>query len=233
MNFPLSNRLEMPILQELAATGGREDVRFLYSRLISYFPQLDKSLINNGKLEKWRLLVQRAGRELDELGYIKRSKGIWTLTKSGFERVASETTEFPLQPAETADKEELTHNTIQQLLVETGRILGFYAQTEFEFYDVIWRASEKSPRLSHVFEVQHHGNLDSALAKLKRAYDAQRSKIFLIINAERDANRAKQSLTREFHELENVLTILTFRQIKLLHQSLHKIADFLPKLLDN
>lgn len=58
-------------------------------------------------------------------------------------------------------------------------------------------------RISHVFEVQSKGNVDSAFAKLKRAFDAQRSKPFLIVASERDTKPAKQSLSREFREPEN------------------------------
>ncbi|MEP6924876.1 MAG: hypothetical protein ABI954_10460, partial [Pyrinomonadaceae bacterium] len=159
MNFPLSNRLELPILQELAATGGSEDVRFLYDRLVSYFPQLDKKEIQNGRLEKWRLHVQRAGRELDQGGFIKRTRGIWTLTKTGLALVESENTAFEVQNKDfqPANQTELSHGEIQIMLCEIGEILGFQAQKEFEFYDVVWRVNAKSPRLSHVFEVQHKG----------------------------------------------------------------------------
>jgi hypothetical protein len=227
----------MPILQELAATGGAEDVRFLYSRLISYFPQLDPVQIQNGKSGKWRLYVQRAGRELDEQGLIKRNRGIWTLTSAGRERVSAEQTEFALaQPENPADlTEELTHGKIQSMLLDIGQILGFYAQTEFEYYDVVWRANAKSPRLSHVFEVQHKGNIDSAFAKLKKAYQSQRSQPFLILASERDTNRALRSISEEnfgaFHELGEVLRILSFAQIQQLHRSLLSVEDILPFFL--
>ena len=237
MNFPLSNRLELPILQELAATGGREDVRFLYSRLVSYFPQLDANQIQNGALERWRIHVQRAGRELDEQNLIRRERGIWTLTKYGRERVESEQTEFPIFQSEvfSQNDEELTHQKVQTMLVEIGGVLGFAAQAEFEYYDVVWRENPRSPRLSHVFEVQHKGNIDSAFAKLKRAYETQRSKPFLILASERDTNRAARSINPAqigaFHELEAVLTVLSFEQIRQLHRSLASISDILPFFL--
>lgn len=237
MNFPLSSRLELPILQELAATGGRDDVRFLYSRLVSYFPQLDAASIQNGKLERWRLHVQRAGRELDEQGLIERERGVWTLTRRGRERVETEQTEFTIFQNEIADRqnEELTHQKVQFMLVEIGQILGFCAQAEFEYYDVVWRENRNVPRLSHVFEVQHKGNIDSAFAKLKRAHDTQRSKPFLILASERDSNRAARSInpaqTGAFHELETILTVLSFEQIRLLHRSLNSVSDLLPYFL--
>lgn len=237
MNFPLANRLELPILQELAATGGAEDVRFLYFRLVSYFPQLDKSEIQNGKLEKWRLYIQRAGRELDEQGLIKRERGYWTLTDAGMRLVEAESTEFQVSLSESAkiNQDELTHTDIQKMLCEIGASLGFSTQKEFEFYDVVWRINQKSPRLSHVFEVQHKGNIDSAFAKLKRAYETQRSVPFLILAGERDTNRALRSISQEssgaFHELGEVLNIFSFAQIEQLHRSLHSVANILPLFL--
>lgn len=237
MNFPLSNRLELPILQELAATGGTEDVRFLYARLVRYFPQLDSLQIKNGRLEKWRLHVQRAGRELDEQGLIRRDRGFWTLTEAGRRRVLEENTDFEVQSKEilTPNFTETSHHEIQTMLCEIGEILGFYTEKEFEFYDVVWRTNEKSPRLSHVFEVQHKGNIDSAFAKLKRAFEAQRSKPFLILASERDTNRALRSISHEssgaFHELSESLTILSFAQIASLHRALNSISDVLPFFL--
>lgn len=234
-NFPLSNRLELPILQELAATGGREDVRFLYSRLVRYFPQLDVQEIQNGKLEKWRLYVQRAGKELDEQGLIQRARGFWTLTEAGRRTVEAENTDFAVEIDFQTNTAEISHGEVQTMLCEIGAILGFDTQAEFEYYDVVWRINAKSPRLSHVFEVQHKGNIDSAFAKLKKAFDSQRSKTFLILASERDTNRALRSTSHEtsgaFHELENELTILSFAQIERLHRSLNSITDILPFFL--
>lgn len=237
MNFPLSNRLELPILQELAAIGGAEDVRFLYDRLVSYFPQLDKKAIQNEKLNKWRLHVQRAGKDLDDNGLIKRSGGIWTLTNNGAALVAAENTEFAVETInlQTAVNGDLTHGEVQLMLCEIGKILGFDTQKEFEYYDVVWRVNQKSPRLSHVFEVQHKGNIDSAFAKLKKAHEAQRSKPFLILASERDTTRALRSISHEqsgaFHEIAESLQILSFAQIEQLHRSLKSVGEILPIFL--
>lgn len=217
--------------------GGTEDVRFLYDRLISYFPQLDKKTIQNGKLEKWRSHVQRAGRDLDEAGLIERTRGVWTLTKNGAALVAAENTEFTVERnnPQTFNQAELSHAEIQNMLCEIGGILGFDVQKEFEYYDVVWRVNQKSPRLSHVFEVQHKGNIDSAFAKLKKAHEAQRSKPFLILASERDTNRALRSISFEqsgaFHELAESLTILSFAQIEQLHCSLTSVGEILPLFL--
>ena len=238
MNFPLSNRLELPILQELAATGGAEDVRFLYARLVGYFPQLDAAELSNGKFEKWRLHVQRAGRELDEQGLIKRERGWWRLTNGGQSRLNSENTDFAVEfnNGENPVAPETSHVEIQNMLCEIAQVLGFAAQKEFEYYDVVWRVNQKSPRLSHVFEVQHKGNLDSALAKLKKAFESQRSKPFLILASERDTRRALRSISFEqsgaFHELHESLTMLSFAQIEQLHRSLKSVGDVLPFFLD-
>lgn len=212
-------------------------MRFLYDRLVSYFPQLDKQEIQNGKLEKWRLHVQRAGRELDEQGFIKRTRGLWALTTAGFALVESENTAFDVQAKDfqPVNQAELSHGEIQTMLCEIGEILGFDAQQEFEFYDVVWRVNAKSPRLSHVFEVQHKGNIDSAFTKLKKAYEAQRSKPFLILASERDTNRALRLVSHEqsgaFHEIADRLQILSFAQIEGLHRSLKSSADILPFFL--
>jgi hypothetical protein len=117
------------------------------------------------------------------------------------------------------------------MLVEIGGALGYHAEVEFEYYDVVWRASAQSQRLSHVFEVQHKGNVDAALAKLKRAYDAQRTKPFLVVASERDTNRAHTQLslarTGAFHEIGQVTTVLSFEQLRRLHRALTSVSDLL------
>lgn len=231
MPIPKVSSIEMPILQELVATGGADNLRFLYERLPAYFPQLSEkeiSEIKDGTNKAWRNAVQKAGKFLDEQKLIERMRGNWKITEKGKKEVEKETSGFTLTKS---SENKLSHTTIQEMLVKTGESLGFYAETEFEFYDVIWRETPNNQRISHVFEVQSKGNIDSAFAKLKRAYQAQRTKPFLVIASERDLNRARQSLSREFHDIETVITILTFAQIKQVHQNLKNIAEIIKDFL--
>lgn len=231
MSLPLSPNIEIPILQELVATGGTDDVRFLYDRLIAYFPQItdqEISEIKNHSNQSWRKSVQKAGKLLDEKNFIKRSRGLWSITEKGRAIAAEESSGFTLTKTKT---KEITHQSIQQMLVEIGESLGFYAEIEFEYYDVIWRETSRSQRISHVFEVQSKGNIDSAFAKLKRAYQNQRSKPFLVIATERDTNRAGKSLAHEFQEVESILTILSFAEVKKVHQNIKNISEILKEFL--
>jgi hypothetical protein len=242
MPYPSAERVELPLLQELAATGGSEHVRFLYDRLVAYFPQLGEGEVraaSNGHRRPWRRLVQRAGRSLDERREIERERGRWKLTERGRRRVAEEEIQFSLSRTGAGESEslaELTHTDVQRMLVEVGRVLGHFAEVEFDYYDVVWREDESSQRLSHVFEVQHKGNLDAALAKLKRAYDAQRSKPFLVVASERDTNRAERQLslarTGPFREIGRVTTILSFEQLRRLHRALTSVEDILAGLFE-
>ena len=233
MPLPLYSNIESPILQELSAVGGTDDVRFLYERLISYFPSLSDaeiSLIKAGEQRFWKKAVQKAGKVLDENNFINRERGIWSLTEKGRKAVETESEGIILTTTEV-ENESLSHKQIQEMLVQIAEILGFYGESEFQYYDVVWREKSNQHRLSHVFEVQSKGNIDSAFAKLKRAYDAQRSKIFLILDSERDANRAQKSLALEFRELENVLVILSFVELRKIHENLSAVAKFLPAFL--
>ncbi|HEY0320105.1 MAG TPA: hypothetical protein VGC66_03965 [Pyrinomonadaceae bacterium] len=241
MSYPSAVRIELPILEELIATGGREDVRFLYDRLVAYFPQLkdvEVRAMRNGHPDQWRRLVQRAGRTLDDKREIERRQGLWTITGTGRKRATDEGQSFSLAEASEppARPAPLTHSDIQQMLVDIGRVLGYHAQVEFEYYDVVWRTSESSPRLSHVFEVQHKGNIDAALAKLKRAYESQRSKPYLVVTSERDTTRALKSMnvarTGAFHEIGTATTILSFEQLSRLHRALTSVEDILRELFE-
>ena len=242
MPYPSVERIELPLLQELAATGGAEHVRFLYDRLVAYFPQLGPEEVlaaGDGHRRQWRRLVQAAARGLDERREIERDRGRWRLTERGKRRVAEEEIQFTFDPppaVEAAAAEGLSHVEVQLMLVEIARVLGYYAEAEFDYYDVVWREAEDSPRLSHVFEVQRKGNVDAALAKLKRAYDAQRTRPFLVVDSERDTNRAERQLslarTGPFHEIGRVTTILGFEQLKRLHRSLTSVGDILAALFE-
>ena len=242
MAYPGVERLELPILQELAATGGTDDVRFLYERLVGYFPQLDSAearALKNGHLAQWRRLVQRAGRALDERRQIERDRGRWTITNAGRKRAQDEQTQFSLTDASerpATGSAVFTHEEAQQMLLDVGRVLGLHAQAEFEYFDVVWRASEASPRLSHVFEVQRKGNVDAALAKLKHAYEAQRSKPFLVVASERDTARAHKQMSEAraaaFHEIGRVTTILSFEQLRRLHRALTSVEDILAEIFE-
>lgn len=235
MAYPKYFEITNPVLQELNAVGGTENVRFLYEKLLAYFPQLSEGeifQIKNGINKKWRVLVQEAAKSLDSEGLITRNQGVWQITEKGKREIAAANEDF--QPARREQK-ELNHREIQQMLIEIGESLNYFAEMEFEFYDVVWRISANSPRISHVFEVQSKGNIDSAFAKLKRAHEAQRSKPFLILASERDLRRALREISFEksgaFHELAEVLTILSFEQIRKTHQSLTSIGEILPKFL--
>ena len=240
MAYPSAARIELPILEELIATGGREDVRYLYERLVDYFPQLEEQevrAIRNGHRSQWRRLVQRAGRALDDRREIERCQGLWSITSTGRKRAADEGQPFSFTEATEANRPApLSHTDIQRMLLDIGRVLGYHAESEFEYYDVVWRSSASSPRLSHVFEVQHKGNIDAALAKLKRAYEAQRSKPYLIITSERDTTRALKSMnaarTGAFHEIGRATVILSFEQLSRLHRSLTSVEDLLREFFE-
>ena len=240
MTQPGAARLELPILQELAATGGTDDVRFIYERLVAYFPQMNGAGQTPTRGDRrWRRHVQQAGRLLDDKRQIERRRGLWSLTQQGRKRVEEEAPSFSFaveaEPPAEAAAEGLSHGDVQQMLIDIGLALGLHAEKEFDYYDVVWRDEAVSPRLSHVFEVQRKGNVDAALAKLKRAYESQRSKPFLVVSSERDTNRAnlQMSLARTgpFHEIGRVTTVVSFEQLSRLHRALASVGELLAEFI--
>ncbi|MBA2621953.1 MAG: hypothetical protein H0U87_12195 [Acidobacteria bacterium] len=229
MPLPKTSSIEIPILQELVATGGSDNLRFIYERLIAYFPQLTEAEIKNNRNKSWRSAVQKAGKILEQKNFIRRNRGFWTITAKGTSEVQTEASGFAAVEKEIAAP--LSHTEVQEMLIEIGENLGFYAVSEFEFYDVVWRETPASRRISHVFEVQSKGNIDSAFAKLKRAYQNQRTKPFLILSSERDLNRARKSLSGEFQDIESIVTVLTFEQIRRVNRNLTGIAEIIKEFL--
>jgi hypothetical protein len=236
MAFPDSGRLEVPILQEILAIGGEERTKLLYPRLAPYFPQLtneDLRARTNARKSRWKVLVQRAGARLVAKGELKRARGRWALTDAGRQRAEAE---IMLPEVSHHSSKRASHREIQLMLVEIGQMLGKHAEKEYQRYDVVWRESDLSPRLSHVFEVQVKGKIESALAKLKHAYDTQRSKPFLVISDERDERRAREFLrpylSGSFHEIGAVTTVLGVEQIGRMHRALDSIKSILHDVFD-
>jgi hypothetical protein len=236
MSFPETTRLELPILQELKVTGGSDQLRYLYGRLPRYFPQLTRQDLDeradNGR-SRWFRAVQRAGRQLEEKGELRREKNQWRITAKGLKRVEAEEMQLDARSVPVEHKgKTLTHKEAQAMLVEIGLMLGKHAEAEFEHYDVVWRDSASSPRLSHVFEVQISGSVDSALTRLKHSYDAQRSRPFLVIADERDKRFAGKRLTGSFHEIWDIITVIGVGELQRLYESLKVHENLLGALVE-
>jgi hypothetical protein len=186
---------------------------------------------SEGGRSRWRRLVQRAGRDLEGNGELRREKTEWKLTAKGARRVEAEAMQVDAQPSRPArENKTLTHKEAQAILVEIGLMLGKHAEAEFDYYDVVWRESASSPRLSHVFEVQISGSVDSALTRLKHAYDAQRSRPFLVIADERDKRFAGKRLTGSFHEIWEIITVIGVGELQRFYEALQANHSLLKKL---
>jgi hypothetical protein len=235
MAFPECSRIELPILQELDATGGSDQLRYLYDRLVRYFPQLTTEDLQGrsaGGRNRWHALVQRAGQQLIASGELKRQASRWLLTAKGRRRIEAEDMRaIATTPVSHEAPRKVSHKEAQQMLLELGEMFGRHAEAEYDYYDVVWRDSASSPRLSHVFEVQISGSVDSALTRLKHAYDAQRSRPFLVIADERDTRFAGKRLSGSFHEIGEVITIIGVGELKQLYESMKGHTALLEKIL--
>jgi hypothetical protein len=232
MPFPESSRLELPLLQELKATGGRDHPRYLYDRLLRYFPQLTAQEVSEKTASgrsRWHRVVQIAAKHLLEQGELRRTGTAWALTSKGARRIEAEDLHIT-QPIAQDRERTLTHKAAQLMLVEIGTMLGRFAEAEVDHYDVVWRDSGSAPRLSHVFEVQISGSVDSALTRLKHAYDTQRSQLFLVIADERDQRFAGKRLSGSFHEILDIITIIGTGELQTLYDAL-KTSQPLLELL--
>lgn len=237
MPFPERSRIETAILQELKDLG-EESPRTLVQRLARYFPQLEPQELRSrtrGGRSRWRLKVRRARDALVRAGYLEVFQGRWRITEEGRRRAEAE--ELPLQPLlplYRGPAPHWSHDELKRMLVQLGRLLGKHALEEYHGYDVVWKESESSPRISHVFEVQVRGNIYSALGKLKRAYDAQRSRPFLVVGGNgprRVAEAVRPYLEDCFHEIRAVTTVLSAEDVYRLYRALTGVGDVLAPLL--
>lgn len=237
MPYPERARIELAILQELKAVG-EEEPELLLTRLLRYFPQLAeedlRARTRRGR-SRWRLVVQRAKQALVRRGEVAVVGRRWRITEAGRRRADAE--DLPIQlvlPVQGEPPPGWSHEELKGMLVDIGRWLGKHAEAEYQRYDVVWKEAPNAPRISHVFEVQVRGRVESALAKLKHAYDTQRSRPFLVVVEARDARRVREMLapylTGSFHEIGGVTTVLSPEEVHRLWRALRSVQDLLGPL---
>lgn len=124
-----------------------------------------------------------------------------------------------LKPPVRPKVRELEHDQIVNFIYELGEVIGYdparkWRHGGFE-YDVVWA---KPPRIGPlcVFEVQLRGNIETALAKLKHAYDLWGSQLFFVSTEEQIKKVRTKFLGGAFHELmeEGALTLVKISEMK-------------------
>ncbi|MCM8785312.1 MAG: hypothetical protein NC827_04930 [Candidatus Omnitrophica bacterium] len=153
--------------------------------------------------------------------------------KLKYEIVSSKKTIPIIKTEEITLSEEDLHSQLIELIIEIGRMNNFLTEKEYIAenirFDVIWRRIDKgSP--TYVFEVQVGGNIYSALAKLKHAYDLWNSNIFFIISSNKDLSSAQTLLNGTFHEIKNKVKIISAYEIKKLFLRKKSWIDYEKKL---
>jgi predicted RNA-binding protein len=127
----------------------------------------------------------------------------------------------------------LTHSELINMLVELGEMFGKSAEREYSSgpyrYDTVWKRV-KVGNPTKVFEVHDKGVLDSALAKLKHAYDIWSADLFLVVTKHEDKERAKVLLAGSFHEIGEVTTLIQPEEIKEMYEYKKRFIELEKKL---
>lgn len=129
------------------------------------------------------------------------------------------------------------HSDIQKKIEEIGKILGKYAKREYRAkvyrYDVVWKDARWLQRMSHVFEIQVGGDVDSALLKLQDAYSTRgHPHLFLVIATQQDRNRAEQLLyAGGMNEIASATLLISPEEINDIHKSVARNREVFRKLL--
>lgn len=244
MTLPTQARIEVPLLLEIERAGGevQPNVDDIYGKVAAHFPEItpeDLAMkLSDGRTPKWRNRVQWARQGLllkGELGSPER--GRWAITEAGRQRLRQE--DIAMREPELPPKS--IHAELKSKLADIGEILGKYAKTEYPAtlftYDVVWKEGDEGLDLlpSHVFEVQHHGQLDKALSALKHARDIWRASLFLIVTEERDRQKATQlvrpMLAGLYHEIRASTVILTADDVRRLHSAIIEFRDVMQRFV--
>ena len=143
MPFPEAARVELPILQELEATGGSDQLRYLYDRLVRYFPQLTAEDLDNrsraGRTAAPRWCIP--GRQLTERVRCA-ARHRWSMTARGRRGYADA---YTLTPPQRLLPKLSAQSRISGLnAFEIGPCLAA-TRSKYE-HTVVWRDIAAAPR---------------------------------------------------------------------------------------
>ena len=138
------------------------------------------------------------------------------------------------------EKQISIHEQYQDMLIDIGKVFGKITYKEYTEkpyrYDVTWHDPVRKG-MSDVFEVQYHGDVTTALAKLKHARDTWKSNLFFIYAEEKDLKKVKERLAPvlqgTFHEIEKHLNIISGLELEDLHRVVTSNADSIKTWLSN
>lgn len=132
----------------------------------------------------------------------------------------------------TVSERDRAHHTIQELLLEIGRMKGFYVEKEFpldnERIDVVWKRVQLGVP-TYAFEIQIGGEIYRALGKLKHAFDLWNSRIYLVMERRWDA-RVEELLSGTFHEIKDYLRKIFLDDVEQLTEALKRLRSIEEKL---
>ena len=245
MPLPRVRELEVPILEVLEKAGGllpsAEAVRRVVERFRRILTPDELQARNKSGTNVFQERIHFARLRLVHIGEIEKAKyGVWGITDRGRQRLDKEGNRqrrVPLSPTTVSVRQD-AHLNIQLKLEELGNILGKYSRRHYRegglVFDVVWKETPTLRRASHVFEVQHKGNVVEALARLKHAHDIWRSHLFLVITDEKDRQRAQTLLEEEFsgtfHEIGPYVVVLTPVEVEEIYQTVKKHKDIVARL---
>ncbi len=112
------------------------------------------------------------------------------------------------------------HNEIRDIIVEMGKMQGYWAEREYSMdnyrLDAIWkRIYSGSP--TYVFEVQVGGSIEAAISKLKHAYDKWNSNIF-IVTGDKNDRKLETLLSGTFHEIRESVKVVGLKEVNELYE---------------
>jgi len=137
------------------------------------------------------------------------------------------------KPLPPPPPQPLTHSELAGMLVDLGTLFGKHPEKEHKTipytYDVVWKEVKMGNPIK-VFEVHDKGVLDSALSKLKHAYDIWHADLFLVVTKHKDKEKAKLLLGGTFHGIEGVTTLIQPEEIKEMHEYKKRFDELERKL---
>lgn len=167
-------------------------------------------MVSQKNTKQWKIRLDW----LRGLGYVTRIGRRYTLTNEG-RSIGQNETEIEEKIPE--------HSQIQELIVETGKVLGVIAEKEHPVkgglvLDVVYWETEESLVPLAVFEVNLKENPSEALTRLKQARVLYRSSNLFLVTPRKLRAKAENLLKISFRELLSVLQIVHWTDIEKLKE---------------
>lgn len=161
---------------------------------------------------------------LQGLGIVTKTGRYYSLTEEG-RNIAKKGNEII--------EESITHQKIQNRVIDAGEILGYICEKEYRtedrVFDVVWKEIEEGDP-AFIFEILLEGNLSDALVRLKYARSRFGGPELYLVTDERYMSKANNLIRTSFREMTNAIRVIHWKDIDELKETSNRFLGTARKM---